>query len=149
MLNGEIIGKHEFPKSNKHIVSSSKDNVTYFQCDNFILLLKIYCFGRTELFTRFTGPFFKVGTVGCIKDRVIRDCYDKHSYRRVIVRACKKAGIESWTPYQLRHSAATIIRKKYGIEAARVVLGHKNLSTTEIYAEADRESAIEAMKEIG
>ena len=42
-----------------------------------------------------------------------------------------------WFPHQLRHSAATIIRREAGIETARCVLGHSDLSTTELYAEAD------------
>lgn len=50
-----------------------------------------------------------------------------------------------WHPYQLRHAAATRLRKQMGIEAARVVLGHSSVTTTEIYAEQDVESAIEAM----
>ncbi len=50
---------------------------------------------------------------------------------------------------QLRHAAATAIRKKFGIEAAQVILGHSELSVTQIYAEADRERAIEIAREVG
>jgi site-specific recombinase XerD len=49
----------------------------------------------------------------------------------------------------LRHSAATIIRRQYGAEAAQAVLGHAELSTTEIYAEKSLEAARQIMREIG
>ena len=42
-----------------------------------------------------------------------------------------------WHPHQLRHAAATRIRRQYGLEAARAVLGHKSLAITEVYAEQD------------
>lgn len=77
------------------------------------------------------------------------DKYTKYSYGNAIAKACEKAGIERWTPNQLRHTAATRVRKKYNVEVARSILGHSNLSTTEIYAEEDRSKAIKAMLEIG
>ena len=45
-----------------------------------------------------------------------------------------------WTPNQLRHSAATAIRRLHGLEAAQVILGHTRASTTEIYADVDHSS---------
>ena len=54
-----------------------------------------------------------------------------------------------WSPNQLRHSRATIIRERYGIEAAQVVLGHSDARTTEIYAERDFAAAARIMREIG
>lgn len=54
-----------------------------------------------------------------------------------------------WTPNQLRHNAATLIRRKFGIEAARVILGHANISTTEIYTERDMEVAAKVIGSIG
>lgn len=54
-----------------------------------------------------------------------------------------------WHPNQLRHTAATLVRQQHGIETARVVLGHSKLTTTEIYAEADRLKAAEVMAKIG
>ena len=54
-----------------------------------------------------------------------------------------------WHPNQLRHTAATVIRKDHGIETARIILGHSKLTTTEIYAEADREHAAAVMARIG
>jgi integrase len=37
-----------------------------------------------------------------------------------------------WNPGQLRHTAATEIRRKFGAEASQVVLGHAQLATSEI-----------------
>ncbi len=54
-----------------------------------------------------------------------------------------------WHPNQLRHNAATRIRAAYGIEAARVILGHSSAVTSEIYAEIDREKAREIVEKLG
>lgn len=54
-----------------------------------------------------------------------------------------------WSPNQLRHSRATAIRERYGIEAAQTVLGHADPKVTEIYAERDFEMAERIMLEIG
>lgn len=93
------------------------------------------------------------------------DCYTNDSYRRAIHRACDKAfpptdgltepevkGWRSkhrWSPNQLRHAAATEIRKRYGLEAAQVALGHSNANVTQIYAERDLAKAAEIMREVG
>jgi integrase len=54
-----------------------------------------------------------------------------------------------WSPNQLRHSRATLLREKYGIEAAQVVLGHSDPKTTLVYAEAQFAKAAEIAKAIG
>lgn len=54
-----------------------------------------------------------------------------------------------WHPHQLRHNAATRIRKQYGLEAARVVLGQKSAKVAEIYAEVDQTKAEAIMAEVG
>jgi len=79
-----------------------------------------------------------------------KDHYTKDSYRRAIVRACRKAGVEPWSPNRLRHSRATLIREKYGVEAAQVVLGHSDaMLTAAVYAERNFGLAERVMKEIG
>lgn len=52
-------------------------------------------------------------------------------------------------PSQLQHTSATIIRKEYGIEAARAILGHNRLTTTEVHAEIDSVKAASVMAKIG
>jgi integrase len=81
--------------------------------------------------------------------RVPAERYDRRSYRQAIVRACRKAGVPPWSPLQLRHTAATTIRAKYGVEAARVILGHSRVETSQIYAERDLSRAERIMAEIG
>ncbi|WP_422932021.1 tyrosine-type recombinase/integrase [Singulisphaera sp. PoT] len=54
-----------------------------------------------------------------------------------------------WNPNQLRHNAATRLRKQFGIETARIILGHSSAFTTEIYAEADVEKAMLAIGQAG
>jgi integrase len=54
-----------------------------------------------------------------------------------------------WHPHQLRHNAATRLRKEYGLEAAQVILGHETLSVTEIYAEKNVAAAMRIMSEVG
>ncbi|MFM9966129.1 MAG: tyrosine-type recombinase/integrase [Planctomycetaceae bacterium] len=81
--------------------------------------------------------------------RAPSDRYAKDAYNRAIVRACRLAGVEPWSPNQLRHTRATAIREKYGLEAASTVLGHSDPRVTEIYAERDFEMAARIMSEVG
>lgn len=54
-----------------------------------------------------------------------------------------------WSPLQLRHTAGTQLRAKYGVETSRVILRHSRVETTQIYAEKDMNRAAEVMREIG
>jgi len=54
-----------------------------------------------------------------------------------------------WHPHQLRHNAATVLRKEFGIEAARIILGHRSAAITEVYAEKDEQQAVEAIAKVG
>jgi integrase len=97
------------------------------------------------------------------------------SYRRAIARACDLAfphpilsaipkkeltdtqreelkawqRRQRWHPHQLRHTAATEIRRRFGLEAAQACLGHSELGVTQIYAEKNLEAARRVMSEIG
>ncbi len=82
-------------------------------------------------------------------ERTHGELYDDGSYRKAIRKACKKAGVPTWFPHQLRHSAATEFRRRYGLEASQAVLGHSELGTTQIYAEVDCTAARRVMAEIG
>ena len=50
---------------------------------------------------------------------------------------------------QLRHTAATLIEKRYGLEAAAAVLGHARVDTTQIYLDRDLTRAHAVAAEIG
>jgi len=54
-----------------------------------------------------------------------------------------------WHPHQLRHSFATRIRKEHGVESARILLGHRTLSVTEVYAEVNREAVADIVAQLG
>lgn len=100
--------------------------------------------------------------------------YSSASYRRAIRRACDKIAHPSlahrpkaslseaeslelaswriahrWAPNQLRHSAATEIRRRFGLEAAQVVLGHSGANVTQVYAERDVRLAASVAREVG
>ncbi len=91
--------------------------------------------------------------------------YGRASYGRAINRAVEKAnrartaeaadmGIEPillphWHANQLRHSRATEVRQKYGLEAAQVILGHARADVTQTYAERDAALAMEVSRKIG
>ena len=88
------------------------------------------------------------------------DRYDTNSYRRAIHRAVELANrkrqeegnqdpLPKWSPNRLRHSAATEIRKQFGLEAAQVTLGHATADVSQIYAERDLTLAVEVMRKIG
>jgi integrase len=81
--------------------------------------------------------------------RVPGELYDGGAYRKSIRRACIKLGLPIWFPHQLRHSAASEFRRRYGLEVAQAILGHSELGTTQVYAEADRDAARRIMTSIG
>jgi integrase len=96
--------------------------------------------------------------------REAKDIYDVNSYRRAITRACDKADlwakggvvianderiVPCWNPGQLRHTAATNLRRTYGLEGAQTVLGHASLQATQIYAEKNNEIARQIAAKIG
>lgn len=94
--------------------------------------------GNTPGSNRKPSPMIRPGEV-----------YTPSSYGRAIARACKRAGVPHWHPHQLRHARATEIRREFGLEAARVILGHRSPAVTALYAEVDLARAREIMREIG
>ena len=72
---------------------------------------------------------------------LVGDFYNKGSYRVAVLRAIAKANrrlpvdeqIPRWTPYELRHSAASALSVELGGEAATSQLGHTSQTTTAIY----------------
>ena len=54
-----------------------------------------------------------------------------------------------WHPHQLRHNAATRLRKEFGLDVAQVVLGHATLEVIQVYAERDVEAAQKVMRKVG
>jgi len=77
------------------------------------------------------------------------EVYAVSTYRRALARACRKANVPSWHPHRLRHNAATNLRREFGLETARIILGHRSAAVTTMYAEADQQKAVEAMTRVG
>ncbi len=75
--------------------------------------------------------------------------YTPCSLHHAVRRGCLRAGVTPWGPGRLRHNAATMIRREFGLDAARAVLGHSTPAVTAVYAEADMEKAAEAMERLG
>ena len=78
-----------------------------------------------------------------------KEHYTTDSYRRAIHRVCNSNDIQRWAPNRLRHTSATEIRKKFGIEAAQVICGHESAEVTQIYAERNLELAKKVAREVG
>jgi integrase len=55
----------------------------------------------------------------------------------------------NWHPHQLRHNAATFLRQEFGVEAARLILGHRSVAVTELYAELNHNKAVEIIAKVG
>lgn len=53
-----------------------------------------------------------------------REAWDTCAYTKSIRAACRRAGVAPWSANQLRHAFATEVRRKFGLEACRAVLGH-------------------------
>jgi integrase len=93
--------------------------------------------------------------------------YTVRTYGQAIERACDRAfpapaevrgdaekwkawrAAHRWHPNQLRHTAATKLRKEFGLEAAQVILGHRTLTVTQVYAEKNVAAARHIMARVG
>lgn len=111
--------------------------------------------------TIFIGPKAQVLLMPFVADAVQSDLivfrpreenepYTLRGLESSIRKACKRAKVDHWGPGRLRHNAATIINTEFGdIDASRVVLGHSEKTTTQIYAERDLQKAAEIIAKIG
>ena len=52
-------------------------------------------------------------------------------------------------PHQLRHTAATELRRQFGLEATQAIRGHRSLAATQVYAERNAELAKEVAGAVG
>lgn len=83
--------------------------------------------------------------------------YTVDSYRLAIRRACVVAfGVDcqgkpnlTWHPNRIRHGFATRIRRQFGLEVARVMLGHETVACAELYAERDAAIAASVASKVG
>jgi integrase len=84
--------------------------------------------------------------------------YTTLSYGRAIADAIKRHNartpdpsqhIPHWHPHQLRHLRALELKRQFGLDVARAVLGHKQPCITEHYAGVDTATAAEVMGKVG
>jgi integrase len=71
----------------------------------------------------------------------IGECYHFSAYRKAVYRACDRAGIARWFPYQLRHTGITLIGLEHGVGAAQHTAGHKDIKMTLRYFRGENEIA--------
>jgi len=55
------------------------------------------------------------------------------TYAQTVRNACTRAGVPPFVPHELRHTAGTLARDQYGIEAAQALLGHSRPEMTAHY----------------
>lgn len=103
-----------------------------------------------------------------VPDRAPSDHYTHLTYRRAIERGVTRVNairkkmavsdpthgpnlpmVELWSPNQLRHTHATDVRRRFGLEAAQVVLGHSKADITQVYAERNLDLAAVVAKAVG
>jgi integrase len=89
--------------------------------------------------------------------------YTVTSYGHAIARAVERANrwrerlagagnydpVPHWHPNQLRHAHGTEVRRRFGLEAAQVALGHERADVTQVYAEKNLALAARVAAEIG
>ncbi len=75
--------------------------------------------------------------------------FDHNAINRAIARAAERLGVDRFHVHQLRHTAALNILREHGAEAARSVLGHRQINMTLHYSGIDIEKAKDTMRKIG
>ena len=88
-----------------------------------------------------TGKGSRKPVKGTKGKRQPSECYTYGKLATAVKRACKRATIRPWTPYQLRHTAFRLVQAEFGRDAARVFGGHKVGGATENYAGSDLNTA--------
>ena len=88
------------------------------------------------------------------KTKRFSDRITPYTLSKIVKAACQRA-IEAgklsqpWTPYELRHTAITEVREKFGAEAAQHFAGHSNLDTQKYYDHSANVTAKGIAKKIG
>ena len=87
--------------------------------------------------------------------RVLGETWTTNAYTKTIHAACRRAKIAPWGANRLRHAFATEVRRSFGLDAAKAVLGHTNGGcVTDIYtfdtiAEEMERAAAPAVEALG
>lgn len=74
---------------------------------------------------------------------------NKRTVERIVKKYIGEAGLDEqkYTPHKLRHTAATLMYKhgKVDIRSLQMILGHENISTTQIYTHVDDDKLRQAV----
>ena len=75
--------------------------------------------------------------------------YTPGPYANAVRKACKRAGIEPFVPYQLRHAAKRRVERLAGTGGAKAFLGQESIESTKQYAsQQDQELAKELARKL-
>jgi len=97
--------------------------------------------------SRMPGKHYTVSGYGHTITKAIKKAFRPEGMSEAEFKAWKPP--QHWHPHQLRHNAATCIRKEFGLDTARIILGHRSAVITEVYAELDQQKAMEAIVRVG
>lgn len=76
--------------------------------------------------------------------------FNANAIGHAVGKACKKAGLPLWSPYQLRHLKGAELREKFSLEHVRAALEHSHASLSAHYAKgADGKLAVEVATTAG
>lgn len=69
---------------------------------------------------------------------------------KVVKKYGEAAGIEGLTPHALRHTFATNLIRKHGVDivTAAALLGHSNISTTAVYTKPSQQDLVDAVERL-
>jgi len=131
----DILSKRIDNFDSKKVVFSPKDSMKEYLTDKYKNRKTALSCGNIPGSNRKDNPKWEVG-----------DQYNNNSLEQACKRACKKAGIDPFVPYDLRRTAATKTRATLGKEDAKTLLGHVAESTTEIYLLDEVQEAMKVAK---
>jgi integrase len=80
--------------------------------------------------------------------RAPRDRYTVNTFQQSVRKTCQRIGVAVWSVLQVRHTRATEVRERYGLEGAAAALGD-TVEAAQIYAEKNRQLARRIAREIG
>lgn len=63
--------------------------------------------------------------------------------------SCRRLDLPIFTGHWLRHTAATDVRKEFGLDGAQAIMDHSDVKTTQIYAHVDNTLAVEIARKRG
>ena len=69
-------------------------------------------------------PFYGKASPSVHVPRVLGERWTADAYSKTIRAACRRANVTPWGANRLRHAFGTDVRRAFGLEAARAVLGH-------------------------